>query len=267
MFPIKAEQLALTEIADYWAREIKPPATQAELLTTLEKAWLRGELMSVGRPTRLDLLRAMYKSKQDDVVFFIESEPDTLDPQHLEDGGALVDMRPCVKVPSSAPINWTEEECSEAFAIIADKWGEEPMPSVIVPLIRSIPVTRSDFATWIADQGYDMPKFWGHAAHLTVAEQTSDIRDAAAAEPLHPQRKSKPAADYFINLIKETYWEGRDEGKMPSAALVQELAIKKGFRGARKAISAALLQLKQKAGIHPGSGRPNKISAKIISQK
>jgi hypothetical protein len=267
MFPIKAEQLTLMEIADYWARETKPRATQAELLTILEKAWFGGELMSLGRPTGLDLLRAMYKSTQDDIVFLIGAIPGPPEVQDIEDGGALVDPRLRVKVPSSNPDNWTMENCSEALATIAEEWGEEKMPSIIVPLIRSIPVTRSDFATWVADQGYDMPKFWGHAADLIIAEPTRDTQNAVAADPIIAQRKPKLAADFFINLIKETYWDGRDEGKMPSAAQVQKLAIEKGLRGARKGISAALLQLKQKAGIHPGAGRPKKISAKIISQK
>ena len=88
MFPIKAEQLTLMEIADYWARETKPRATQAELLTILEKAWFGGELMSLGRPTRLDLLRAMYKSTQDDILFLIGAEAGPPELQELEDGGA-----------------------------------------------------------------------------------------------------------------------------------------------------------------------------------
>jgi hypothetical protein len=39
MFPIAKPALSLREISDYWSREIWPPASSEELLSTLESAW------------------------------------------------------------------------------------------------------------------------------------------------------------------------------------------------------------------------------------
>ena len=165
MFPIKAEQLALTDIADYWAREIKPRATQAELLTTLAKAWFGGELKSAGRQNRLDLLRAMFKSTQDDLVFLVGDEPGPPEIRGREDGNEQVNMRPRVKVPSSAPINWTEEKCSEAFAAIADKWDGNwniEQVQVYAPLTK---VTHAEFHKWLGASGFEPITFWAQPKH------------------------------------------------------------------------------------------------------
>jgi hypothetical protein len=44
MFPIAKPALSFGEIADYWTREIHPPASWEEILRTLESAWWLGEL-------------------------------------------------------------------------------------------------------------------------------------------------------------------------------------------------------------------------------
>jgi hypothetical protein len=60
MFPIADDKLSIPQIADYWAREICPPASPAELQILIEKAWWRGELVGDGA-SRLTLLRAFHQ--------------------------------------------------------------------------------------------------------------------------------------------------------------------------------------------------------------
>jgi hypothetical protein len=62
MFPIAESTLSFGEIADYWSREIHPPASWDEILRTLESAWWLGELRGNSGPTRLQRLKNMFTS-------------------------------------------------------------------------------------------------------------------------------------------------------------------------------------------------------------
>jgi hypothetical protein len=79
MFPIGKSKLSLREIANYWAREIQPPASWSELLELLDAAWWLGEIRGDSVKSCLDLLKHMFKAMHDrddaGVVFFVEEAP------------------------------------------------------------------------------------------------------------------------------------------------------------------------------------------------
>lgn len=61
MFPIPSERkLSVVEVAEYWSREIKPPASAQELRDVISKAWWRGELLATNGASRLSVLRGYY---------------------------------------------------------------------------------------------------------------------------------------------------------------------------------------------------------------
>ena len=76
MFPIGKSKLSLREIANYWAREIQPPASRNELLELLEGAWWRGQIHGDSVKSRLDLLKYMFEAMHDrddvGIVFLVE---------------------------------------------------------------------------------------------------------------------------------------------------------------------------------------------------
>ena len=110
MFPIAEATLSLREIADYWSREIYPPASWQEIFHTLEGAWWLGELRGNSRRTPLQLLKTMFTSMRhrDDlgIVFIVGDElPD--------------DLRYKIRVPTSDTESWDEAACKDAFRTLA----------------------------------------------------------------------------------------------------------------------------------------------------
>jgi hypothetical protein len=79
MFPIPYNRrLPLSLIADYWSREAQPAATKRETVTELIQAWWRGELIGSNGPSRLGMLRWLFRNLQDRVAFMapgVEAPP------------------------------------------------------------------------------------------------------------------------------------------------------------------------------------------------
>jgi hypothetical protein len=76
MFPIPKGKLSFREIADFWSREIQPPASRKELLALLEEAWWLGEIVGDAGFSRPELLKNMFKSKRlfPDIVFVTKDD-------------------------------------------------------------------------------------------------------------------------------------------------------------------------------------------------
>jgi len=60
MFPIAKRKLTLSDISNYWSREISPPASRNELYGLLEGAWWIGEIHGDSAISRLELLKRFY---------------------------------------------------------------------------------------------------------------------------------------------------------------------------------------------------------------
>jgi hypothetical protein len=165
MFPISKDKLSIGEISDYWSREIQPKTSQLEIRGLLEGAWWRGEIIGDAQVSRLQQLKNMFKFKgRKDVriVFVVDQEASAPQITELPGGGAEVDIRPRVCVPSSRTDLWTVDSCAAAFQNLAETTSVGDFP-LIAPALSAINVTRDEFLGWIASRGYRVPTFWkGH---------------------------------------------------------------------------------------------------------
>lgn len=179
MFPIQENSLPIGKIAEFWAREIVPKATSTELKNAIEVAWWRGEIASTTAGARLGLLRGLIRTCPKDLVFTIENQEGRPLVQHLNDGGALVDIRPRIPLPSSDEACWVDQDCVQSFKVIADQWINVraiPNFALVAPALRSIEISRKEFQRWIETRKCTRPLFWGT---LSKTEMQSGALEAA----------------------------------------------------------------------------------------
>jgi len=164
MFPIAKPTLSFQETADYWSREIWPPASSHELLSILVSAWWLGELRGDSVHSRLQLLKMMFTSKyRDDLgIMFIVGDDADPPPVDLPDGSLEIDVRPQIHVPSSNVESWDEAGCRDAFQALAEITETSSIKKyrhfgVLLPFIK---LTYEQFNTWCRKRGYPTPKFW-----------------------------------------------------------------------------------------------------------
>jgi len=162
MFPIAEATLSLHDIAEYWSREIHPPASWQEVFQTLESAWWLAELRGNSGRTRLQLLKNMFTSMRhrDDLgIVFIAGSRAAPPPVKLPDKSLKVDLRHQIRVPSANTDSWDEAACSEAFRTLAKTCSVESYPDY-APYFSSIQLSYQEFNTWRAKRGYDVAGFW-----------------------------------------------------------------------------------------------------------
>ena len=163
MFPIGKQNLSLLEIADYWSREIRPPASRKELLRLLESAWWLGEIHGDSILIRLELLKRMFQSMGDrtdlGIVFITGEGQEQSTIERLRDGSVVVDVRPQIPLPSTDIGSWDEGNCESAFLALAQTASVESYPE-ITPALAFIELSFSEFTSWLAKRDFDKPKFW-----------------------------------------------------------------------------------------------------------
>jgi len=161
MFPIGKSKLSLREIANYWAREIQPPASRNELLQKLEAAWWLGQIRGDSVKSRLDLLKhmlAMYDGDDARIVFLVENF-DEPQPKQLPDGSVPVDVPHRIYLPSRDKNTWDESNCEDAFQSLAQTSSTESYPEM-TPGLAWIELTFEEFTNWLLAEGYAKTKFW-----------------------------------------------------------------------------------------------------------
>jgi len=183
MWPIREARLSLSKIADYWSREISPPASQRDLIAELIKAYWRGELQLTGITGRLRLLRSLHEGFRDQIAFAVQDCPEPEQFESLPDGGGQL-IRPVrVPIPPGDSSTWSEGDCADAFEALAQEW--EWMPDDI--LERALPgfagaeLAREQFIGWIGPKGFPAPRFWGAMA-LGAEELNTWMTKYAKAE-------------------------------------------------------------------------------------
>lgn len=152
MFPIGKQNLSLLEIADYWSREIRPPASRKELLRLLESAWWLGEIHGDSILIRLELLKRMFQSMGDrtdlGIVFITGEGQEQSTIERLRDGSVVVDVRPQIPLPSTDIGSWDEGNCESAFLALAQTASVESYPE-ITPALAFIELSFSEFTSWL----------------------------------------------------------------------------------------------------------------------
>jgi len=121
MFPIAEATLSLERIAEYWSREIHPPASWQEIIHTLWRAWWLGEFRAHSAHSRLQFLKAMFTSMhRDDLgIVFIVGDSGPL-PLEFPEGSQEAGRRYKIRVPSSDTESWDEAACRDAFQALAE---------------------------------------------------------------------------------------------------------------------------------------------------
>jgi hypothetical protein len=232
MFPISKVDLSFLEIADYWSREIQPPASKSELLDLLIRAWWRGEIFGYA-PPRLEFLKKMFakrsgKDELSGIVFNLEGQIGEPTETELADGCVDVDIRPRVPVPSGNTDGWDEAECDPAFQTL----GSEAVSCVEhyddewLAGFGWFNLSHDEFMKWLATNGYSLPTFWGRNRAGAAAGQIT----GAAGRKKGPERgtlRRYEAADRTLFSEMETMIE---KGMSPTAA-AQALADERKLAG------------------------------------
>ena len=240
--------LSLFEIAELWSREIKLLRTQSELLEDLGKAWWRGEFQSRTEVTRLKALRALFRTRQAELSFWVEgSEMPRTTWEHPDGSVDVLRLSP-IPVPSADPGAWVDGECLSAYAAIAQDWPDEAF-DIVEPVVRGIILTSQDFACWVANFGYSQPTFWA------LPPVAAPELPAPIVEPL---RKRGPGNTR--GFVRDYIANARLAGKRPTQKGLEAAAGGAGIRGGR---DARACEFKQQMGpALLGRGRPPKQIAK-----
>ena len=216
MYPIAEATLSLREIAEYWSREIHPPASWQEIFHTLESAWWLGELRGNSRRTPLQLLKIMFTSMRhrDDLgIVFIVGDSAAPLPVELPNGS--VDLRYKIRVPSSDTESWDEAACRDAFQALAEISSTESYREFAVGL-SLIQLSYEEFSTWCAKRRFSIPTFW-KPQDQAVAQQkrktwqarpgkhltTTEAAVVRAMNELFPDGKSDLIAKARDELIQD----------------------------------------------------------------
>jgi hypothetical protein len=217
MFPLSDNTLSLSQIADYWSREIRPPASALELLQVLEAAWWRAQIVGVTRLSRLELIRYLWRhSPSLDLVFVVDDEAGPPEIEQMTDGSVGVDLRPRLTVPSADPGTWDDTRCATAYEDLAQAQCLITDPTV-GPALGGITLDRQEFMNWIEASGYPRPVFWG-APKTDVPGAGPDLsasdHDSKIAPPPKGRGGRKPLfdwgkiEDYVIDTLnKNGHWD------------------------------------------------------------
>jgi hypothetical protein len=227
MFPIPSgRKLSFIDIGKYWSRDGSSFASSEGLRITLSKAWWRGELVAENGPSRLNVLRAIYRTCQDFIAFIIPDRTEPPQTKLLDDGVVEVFRRIRVPLPNSDYETWTEADCVEAFEAIADAWDEE-LFHVTAPIVMGVVLTQDEFNQWITEFKYGHPNFWSNARQRptdgTLRKRTKPVQYqiGKAVEALAKGHGGKFPPDNMPvlerdRLITEWLAGGDDPVRMPS---------------------------------------------------
>jgi hypothetical protein len=166
MFPIAKATLSFFDISKYWSQEIHPPASQKELLHTLERAWWLGELRGESADSPFTLLKKLFTSMHhtgDPGIVFVVGDDSGPVPVQSPDGSVEVDVRQQIHVPSNNIESWDETSCRNAIQELAEAYSLDILDLDGLDLAVGLPwvlLTYEQFTTWLRKCGYPEPTFW-----------------------------------------------------------------------------------------------------------
>lgn len=225
MFPISKSELSFGEISEYWAPELRWSRDMVQAL--LEGAWWRGEISSDSGPTRLELLKTLFKRMrycQFPTIVFVTPRRPPPEPIELPEGALLINLSPLVFVPSDDPDTWSEESCIRTFQELAEKPSLQHYPEWS-PGFLARKLSRDKFFRLIAARGWRDPTFWKQAND----DDTTSFDLKPASEPM------------IEGALRRVYESAKKEGeKAPNikevAKPVQDLLRRQGYKASAKQI-------------------------------
>ena len=232
------KSLTLFQIADDWSREIQPARSLDELLNELVMAWWGGELDAASGPTRLKLLKALFKTGQTEIPFWVKGADFPQTSWELADGGVEILIFPVLQIPSKDPEAWTDEECEAAYGAIAEHWRDSCF-DLISPLVTDgISLFEPSFAQWIAACGHTRPEFWLRPQSNLLDPTLASVPAPAAASdlplpPKPPLRRRGPPPVKLMRVKKAIY----DEAKLGKIKIQELMAISEEALAAQHDVS------------------------------
>jgi hypothetical protein len=255
MFPITKAALSFGEVADYWTREIHPPASWGEILRTLESAWWLGELHGHSGPTRLQRLKNMFTSMshRDDLrIVFVVGDCAGPGAVELPDGSLQVDLRHQIRVPSNDTESWDEAACTDAFKALAKTSSKESYPDLTVGFTLT-ELSYQEFNAWRAKRGFSIPTFWlpeGQARrhHTSAASSAGSNDDAVAPREKRKTWQAKPGEHLtasetaVVAAMNELWPDGRLD--LRAKARNNQIGNRLGSHPSPRAIQRALKKIR-----------------------
>jgi hypothetical protein len=215
--PVPSSQLlTFSKVADYWSRDMKPPARRDELFDFLVKAWCRGDLAASGA-RRVDVLKAIHKHPSSWITF-----EDDQQIKELPDGS--VGVRRLVPLPKSNPDSWTDDDCTEAFHVIAEIWDSSNFEHV-VPVVRGLELTEAEFTRLVGSSIYNRGTFWA---------REGGGQDTPPADKISRARLAELAREYY---------ESAKEGGQPSQIGFENWLETKNIHGPRGDVRSAYQEI------------------------
>src|SRR5215469_818564 len=120
MLPIRAQSMAISEIAEFIARETNGVRTRDEVVDELLQAFWRGELLSATaadptRDHRRNLLQAINMNRQHPGLVLVESAKRIPEPYvNNADGSVTLDLHRYIALPPH-PAQWTDPMLEAAY--------------------------------------------------------------------------------------------------------------------------------------------------------
>jgi hypothetical protein len=194
VFPVPSSQpLSFPKIADYWSREMKPPTSRDELFDFLVKAWWRGDLLASGAE-RVDVLKAIHNNPPSWITF-------EDDQQIRELPNGVVEVRRFVPLPKSNPDSWTDDDCTEAFQVIAEIWDSSDF-ELFVPVVWGLQLREDEYTRWVKSCTHQRGSFWtkgkkekGSSPKISKASVTDLARE-------YYDSAQSPTQDGFVKWLK-----------------------------------------------------------------
>jgi hypothetical protein len=218
VFPVPSSQpLSFPEVADYWSREMKPPASRDELFELLVKAWWRGDLVASGAQ-RVDVVKAIHKFPPSWVTFEANQEI-----KELPDG--IVEVRRFVPLPKSKPDSWMDDDCTVAFQVIAEIWDSSDF-KLLVPVVWGLKLREAEYTRWVESCGYHRGTFWASAEERENSTPANRISRAS-----------------LTALAREYYESLQKDGKNPTQNGFVEWLNAKDVHGSRSLVRSAYKEI------------------------
>jgi hypothetical protein len=209
MLPIRESVLHLTEIAEYWSRELDSVRTQPEIYAELLGAFWQRELAAVHvhnlHPIdRESVLEAINSTRNLEHPGFTLVETAERIPPKVEqhqDGSVTIDRGFYIVLPPD-PTDWTDEIVRTVYDQFA-KLSLADFHEWVKPLIYSLGATQEALAAYCGLMRWDLPRFWfgkDRANKWTVRRQ----RDAQVwLGRIASGQKRQPKSAYFADASKE----------------------------------------------------------------
>jgi hypothetical protein len=242
MLPVSKPELSFAEISEYWGAELNLSQDKIEAL--LEEAWWLGEISgNPTPPTRLELLRSLVKRMRDrDSPQLLFITPDSKPPAKTveqPDGSLLINLRPCVPVPSDQIETWSDAACIQAFQAMAQIPSSEYYLEYL-PGFEARKLTSNEFFKWIVKRGFELPKFWKQTNDKATSPQWKKAPAAIIKDVLRDVYDTLEKPPNIKEVAKPVQAGLQERGYTASARRIQAVADSPEFKQRRRLLGKTL---------------------------